>query len=269
MYFKNFPTVYYAFPNADSSDIKLQILTDITSNVRFRKQMLENVTLYDEYDIEEGETPEIIAEKIYGNPEYHWVIMILNERYNYLEDFPMSENELNTYIAQTYGNKKYNVHHYEQNGVITEAKGLLKIPSVVYTINRPAEEGGPYTVNLIDLIKVGDKMQTLSGYFCTVTAVPPTTSANQVAVRFDSEAFKNADAISLLGVRLTEDELNYEYKLVTSFTLPSSNAVELIGDYDIVTNEMYEIRRNESKRRIKLISPTLLDQIITEFEDLL
>ena len=97
MYFKQFPQIYYDFPQANSSDTELQILTDVTTNVRFRKQVLENVTLYDEYDMLEGETPEMVAEKVYGNPELHWVIMLANQRYDYLKDFPMSSRELELY----------------------------------------------------------------------------------------------------------------------------------------------------------------------------
>ena len=70
MYFKQFPKIFYDFPQ-DGTSTTLQVLTDITTNVRIRKEILENVTIYDEYDIQEGETPEIIAEKIYGDAELH------------------------------------------------------------------------------------------------------------------------------------------------------------------------------------------------------
>ena len=93
MYFSNFPKIYYDFPQDDSSTV-LQVLTDITANVRVRKQVLENITIYDEYDIQDGETPEIIAEKAYGNAELHWLIMLVNQRYDYLKDFPMTSYEL-------------------------------------------------------------------------------------------------------------------------------------------------------------------------------
>jgi hypothetical protein len=112
MYFKQFPQIYYDFPKANSENT-LQILTDITTNVRVRKQALENVTIYDEYDMQEGETPEIIAEKVYGNPELHWVIMLVNERYDYLKDFPMSNLELQQHMEETYGvDNLEEVHHY-------------------------------------------------------------------------------------------------------------------------------------------------------------
>ena len=64
MYFKEFPKFLYRFNiNNKNKDI---IVKDITQNVRVRKEILANITLYDEYDIRDGETPEIIAEKVYG-----------------------------------------------------------------------------------------------------------------------------------------------------------------------------------------------------------
>ena len=51
MYFNNFQKIYYDFPVKANQDNSLFILTDITSNVRVRKEILENLTLYEEYDI--------------------------------------------------------------------------------------------------------------------------------------------------------------------------------------------------------------------------
>ena len=59
MYFDNFPTFLYPFKVNNKTEFKL--VTDISQNVRVRKEILANITLYDEYDIREGETPEIIA----------------------------------------------------------------------------------------------------------------------------------------------------------------------------------------------------------------
>lgn len=100
-YFKGFPIVVYDFPSGNKTESYLMV--DITRNVRFRKELLRDVTLYDEYDIMDGETPEVIAEKVYGSPFFHWVVMLANERYNYAEDFPMSSRELEDYIIDKYG----------------------------------------------------------------------------------------------------------------------------------------------------------------------
>ena len=111
MYFKNFDKIYYDFEINGKRD--LYVVTDIVKNLRFKKGILSKITLYDEYDIVDGETPEIISEKFYGSPEYHWVIMLANERYDYITDFPLSTHSLEEHITNKYGSgNEYDTHHY-------------------------------------------------------------------------------------------------------------------------------------------------------------
>lgn len=119
MYFRRFPTVLYNFDIQPTGDPTLKLITDITTNVRLRKVILENITLFDEYDIIDGETPEIIADKIYGSAEYHWIILLCNQRYDYIEDFPLSSQALVEYVKEKY-NDPDGVHHFEDNN------GLLR-----------------------------------------------------------------------------------------------------------------------------------------------
>ena len=114
MYFENFPKFAYDFDV--NGERKVLIVSDITTNVRFRKEILSNVTLYDEYDIKEGETPEIIAERLYGNSQYHWIIMLVNDRYDYIKDFPLTYTALTQYITDKYGvGNESDIHHYENS----------------------------------------------------------------------------------------------------------------------------------------------------------
>ena len=111
MYFKNFPSFLYDFDINGKTEYKL--VKDITQNVRLRKELLSNVTLYDEYDFRDGDTPEIIAEKVYGSPLYHWVIMLVNEKYDYVNDFPLPIYELEKHVTDKYGvGNEYDTHHY-------------------------------------------------------------------------------------------------------------------------------------------------------------
>jgi len=111
MYFSNFSNFAYDFEIKGQR--KVLIVTDITTNVRFRKDLLANISLYDEYDLVDGETPEIVAEKIYGNPEYHWIIMLVNERFDYIADYPLTYDALLNYVKDKYGEDNVNAtHHY-------------------------------------------------------------------------------------------------------------------------------------------------------------
>lgn len=136
MYFKRFNNIYYPF-TINNKEV-VNVVRDITSNVRFRKAVLENVTLFDEYDIVDGETPEIIASKVYGSSEYHWVIMLCNQRYDYMADFPMDSFTLNQYIVEKYGDQLYATHHYENEQgmvVMSDAEGASPVTNYQHEIN--------------------------------------------------------------------------------------------------------------------------------------
>ena len=111
-YFKNFPSIYYNF--TVKGEDTFFILKDITINFRVLKKALENVTIYDEYDVVDGETPEIVSQKIYGRSDYHWVIMLFNNRVDYLSEWVMTYDRLEQYCKDKYGEEEiYSVHHYE------------------------------------------------------------------------------------------------------------------------------------------------------------
>jgi hypothetical protein len=117
MYFKNFPVVYY--PVVIGGVKQYAQLKDITINVRFVKEFLSNITLYDLYDIADGETPEMISEKFYDTPNYHWLLMVANERFDYLADFPVTYNGLIKHVNDKYGiGNADQIHHYEADGFV-------------------------------------------------------------------------------------------------------------------------------------------------------
>jgi len=132
------PTVVITPPYGNiKKQTRAYALTDISRNIRFRKELLSNVTVYDEYDIVDGETPEIIAEKLYENPEYHWIIMLANDIYDYRKDFPLTQLQLEKFVSDKYGEDADATHHYEdENGFVVNSNA----PGAVSVSNRQYEE---------------------------------------------------------------------------------------------------------------------------------
>ena len=132
------PTVIITTPwKTLPTTTKSFIVKDITKNIRFRRDILANISLYDEYDIVDGETPEILAEKLYGNPEYHWIIMLANDRYDYRNDWPLTQANLDQYVIDKYGATANNIHHYENSKGLTVDSDY---PSAVPITNANYEE---------------------------------------------------------------------------------------------------------------------------------
>lgn len=108
MFFDDFPSITYLYHIDGKND--LRVVKDITRNIRVKKNILSNITLYEDYDIVDGDTPENIADKVYGNPNLNWVVMLVNERFSNLTDFPLTNDQLEKYVFKKYGNQREAQH---------------------------------------------------------------------------------------------------------------------------------------------------------------
>jgi hypothetical protein len=108
MYFANFPVIPY--DSVGNYDFK--VVTNLLKRVAVRAKVKTNVVLYDNYDIKEGETPEILADTLYDDPEYHWVILLINDITDRYHQWPMSYPQFMSYIEDKYTDPNA-THHYE------------------------------------------------------------------------------------------------------------------------------------------------------------
>ena len=91
-----------------------------------------------QYDIRDGETPEIIASKLYGDSGYHWIILLANDIVNPYYDWPMSyENLINT-IRKKYTTPQLDgliyayqtTHHYaDKHGNVIDETSYAALPA--------------------------------------------------------------------------------------------------------------------------------------------
>ena len=108
MYFENFPLIPY--DSVGNGDFK--IVTNLLKRVAVRSKVKINAAYYDTYDLKEGETPEMIADKLYDDPELHWVILLLNDITDRYHHWPKNYNQFLAYINDKYSNVDA-THHYE------------------------------------------------------------------------------------------------------------------------------------------------------------
>jgi len=109
MFFSRFPKIAYDI----SGDNNYKLVTDILRRVKIKSAIRDNTTLFDKYDIQNGESPETVAYKIYGDAKYHWVILLLNDVTNRYYDWPLDNYAFEEYVKNKYTNPGA-VHHYEK-----------------------------------------------------------------------------------------------------------------------------------------------------------
>jgi hypothetical protein len=104
MYFSRFPSLLFLVtPPSFGTPARYVTLTDITRNVRFKKEVIDNISLYDIFVMKESDSIETVSEKLYGSPYYHWVLMLLNNMYDWRKDFPLNSLAFDEYIKEKYG----------------------------------------------------------------------------------------------------------------------------------------------------------------------
>ena len=129
MYFANFPLIVY--DSVGNGDFK--IVTNLLKRVALRTKVRTNTLLYDTYDVKEGETPEMIADRLYNDSELHWVILIVNDITDRYHQWPLSTSQFLAFINDKYVNADGTsnvdgVHHYE----IPQSSGDTKTKIEVY-----------------------------------------------------------------------------------------------------------------------------------------
>lgn len=108
MYFRQFTKGFYDLNN----DGNEKLVTDLMTRVKVREKVIDEISLYDKYDVPSGERPEDTAFKHFGSAKYHWVILLTNNITDAYYDWPMSDQTFETFVRDKYANPDA-IHHYE------------------------------------------------------------------------------------------------------------------------------------------------------------
>jgi predicted DNA-binding ArsR family transcriptional regulator len=96
----------------------VMILTNLLARANIVPEALKSPLLYYTYDIQEGDTPEIVAHKYYGDSYRYWIVLFANQIIDPLWDWPLSGNNFEKYIVDKYTELNINpysaIHHFEK-----------------------------------------------------------------------------------------------------------------------------------------------------------
>lgn len=226
MYFKSFPYTYYSLDNATT----VQVVTNLTTRVTLSDEVKNNLGLFDEYDIIDGETPELVADKFYSNPQLHWLVLHYNDIIDPRFDWPMSTNDLNNYTAGKYVSVN-GIHHYEDANERYTNGNVLLLSSNAFG-----------NFNLNDAITNNTNIGT--GY------ITVKHSNSNVCVTVTTGGFIAGD----------------EIKLATNSSITGNVTSTVLLSGTPVTNLDYEDTVNESKRRIKILKTAYVDAVVNDFK---
>lgn len=130
-YFSKFPRVRYTFDNGKTNKVAI----DIMKRVGFKDLTKENADFFIKYNVVDGDTPEMVAYKLYGSTDLHWVILLFNDIINPYYDWPMSTRKLENFIKKKYPGKAFFITdeaggtgtfadvHFERNWTVVGVDG--------------------------------------------------------------------------------------------------------------------------------------------------
>lgn len=235
MYFSKFPKALYGFDYVNQSP---KIVTNLMARVRMKMNIVDNAVVFYKYQLEDGDTPEIVAGKVYGDPEYHWVIILANNLSDPMFDFPLETVSLENMIIKKYGyssiaNAYSEVHHW-----------LKQTQKTLVEVN------GPTTVNTENNIISLQQYSYLSNSLTTVN------TSSTITLPIIDGAFNASNTIYFRAN-------NSDNTSTVVATLKVKDSFKPVYVYD------YEFAENEKKREIKILKKEYIQPLIAELDKLL
>jgi hypothetical protein len=254
-YFDRLPKIKYDI-NRNLANPNYEDVTNIFFRIRVIQEVLDNINSYFVAEVEEGETPEIIAEKVYGDSGANWMIIVANKIIDPQWDWPLGYDEFIKYIEGKYGsieNAQTTNHHYDM--VVTRTLS----PDNITTERRYTVNGEKLTDNNLTV--------PYNYYFPSVFLNDVLTDNTSITV--DSTAYtvdSGYDEQDPGEFGLQPGSLAFT-QYVNNYNIAGKTVTEIVKG-EAVTNYDYEEQLNESRRFIKIIKRDYYDRIQEEFNSL-
>lgn len=280
--FTKFPVIYY------NDNVAVNLL----AKVRFSDAAKKAGAIYYPYTIIEGERPDIIAANYYDDARYSWLIYLVNDIVDPIHDWPLTEDDFNRHVIKKYGSlvdakeriQYWRTNWYDDDTILNPA-GYAALPSYAKKFFAPRvgasgsvaayerlQDNLAVDTNKIQAIvlssatnfKVGDIVtQKTSGNITAKATITHIVGSTITVNNTIGNIANTAGAIgSLTGGTATASVMN-----VTTIATPIP--INEMAYWTYVTTYEYENELNESKRHIKLIDKSYIDQIEKELDELL
>ena len=192
-YFRHFPKTFYT---TDEDSDGLDTITNLIARFKMSDSLVDNTNVLYTYDVQDTDTPEIIADKMYGNSEKHWIVLSLNKIVDPQWDWPMRQENFVSYL-----NKKYETEGTANNTTgVTWALDESNIQAYYKTVTRTISAGASSRVSRSNS-EIKEKLE-----------IDASTYAN-VAISSDNYVLKDGSKVTEKVTKSTESYYTYEFNL--------------------------------------------------------
>jgi len=283
-YFDLFPLARYLIGRNVDTVNSYDLAVNLLVRVRVLTEQLDSIFHYYEYVIKDGESPEILADRLYRDPEAHWIILLTNNITDPLYDWPLFYDSFDKYIVNKYGslsNAKTTIHHY--NKIIKQIDFTTKTE----TIKKIRIEPNPISEIFVNVGGLGYS----NGFLTFSTNFGIGANVSYTVNSFGSIVSTNviSGGSYIAAPNVTISGANTSIANITSFvatgnlwsSLPTDQGgvesynvgTKVVNIYDgyreSVSNYDWEVEQNDAKRNIKIIKPEYYSAIKEEFKNIM
>jgi len=134
-YFRYFNKINYDVRGV-KNNVNIDVITNILERVRLKLNFIQSQAFFAQHFIIDGETPEFLAYKYYGDTELHWIILYSQQATNPYYDWPLTYFDLQKFVNKKYGVANINaIHHYEDADgyeVDSTASGATSVTNFIH-----------------------------------------------------------------------------------------------------------------------------------------
>ena len=130
----------YPFSVADTV-----IAKNFFKRFKLNDEIFDYVVYFNKYSIVDGERPDMIAQKLYGDPFFDWVILLTNNMVNVQYDWPKTNYELYKILESEYNDPYNEIHHYETIEIGQYDRGL-RVDKAFYDKQHKINDAGNVSI---------------------------------------------------------------------------------------------------------------------------
>ena len=129
-YFSQVPDLEYVSRLPDSRIGDYVKVKNLFKGVRLREDILQDLTVFEKYQIIGDDRPDNVAFNFYGESTLDWLVLKCNNIINIQNEWPMTQEDFDRYLLnkyETYDNLYNGIHHYE-TVEIKNSQGVVMVP---------------------------------------------------------------------------------------------------------------------------------------------
>ena len=128
-YFRELPNLQYQSPYSNRISSESYITAkNIFRRMKIRDDLKNVFSVFNKYEINDGDRPDNVAKELYGKSSFDWVVLITANIVNVRDEWPLSSKELYDFTVSKYGLTKINEVRHHETTEVKNNRGIVILP---------------------------------------------------------------------------------------------------------------------------------------------